>query len=250
MTVSSIEFLGLPGSGKSHSENALFVRLRGRGINVYRFRVLADYFRVERHNSPAYLRSWQTLRKLGFSAPFFKKPSKFLPELGAELSEFQSILTGIIKRAVPSQVGQENVARWLRSELMAYHAWKESEVSNGSQNLLIADEAFLHRLAGLCASERLEESDIENFLTLRPHFDKAVFLKIETEESIRRKNQPPFQDPSLSHLMVPMRVGTACALNRIWHCLEPSEKIELEVESKADDVAHQIEMKLFNNLAP
>lgn len=244
---SSVEFLGLPGSGKSSAEDALASRLGRRGFWVHRFRDLADFFRVSRLNSPAYFRSLQALRSLGFSPPVYSKATSFLPKLGAKLDEFHSMVPEIVSKAVPTRVGQKNVARWLYSEVMAHHAWNESEVSNLPGHVLLADEAFLHRLAGLCAPERLGESDFLNFIRLRPHFDRAVFLQISPEESMRRKNNPPFQDPGLSHLLFDIRSGTATALSRIWNYLLSDEKLEIEVDSEPDDIARQIEMKLFRN---
>lgn len=242
----SIEFFGLPGSGKSTVEVALMKRLQQSGFRVHRLRVLADRFRSSWRSPKRYWASWYGIRRLGYFPPLYGQTAAFFPSFSADLLKFKISVSDTIERAIPGPVGRTNMELWLRAELFAFHAWKESEVSERDGDILLADEGFLQRLAALYATGSLSKFDLEELLWSRPQFSRAVFLDINPIESLRRKSAPPFGDKSLHNEIEKHRGLFAEGVSEIWEKVAPAQRYQPEMDHGLDDVVSKLESDLFS----
>lgn len=244
LAASSVELFGLPGSGKSSVEAMLTKSLQKSSLRTHSFRTLADFFRYFQDNPYRYRACWRAVRRLGYSPPFFGNPSESFPKLSPQIAHFQEATLDVVGKTIPGRVGRQNMTHWILSELQAFNAWIESGLSEENGNVLIADEAFLQRLAGIYATGALELAEFRSLLDLRPRFSIAVFLRIDTDESIRRKVHPPYHDDSLTHDMWDVRQKTAEGFDYIWESLATVEKISPDVATALRHIVASIESNL------
>lgn len=195
----SLEFVGLPGSGKTSAELLLTKELASRALQVHSFRDFAEYFRKPPLLTGARLSGIRELKRLGLSFDEVKRLNVKDPELSGPLRIYRNNVLRIIESGGLSGLAIRNSLLWLDSELKAFHAWNTRANSNSPGRVLIADEAFTHRSTALFAAGEFNQESLRLNLELRPKFTFVVFLPVGLKESRLRKDGPAFQDESMRH---------------------------------------------------
>lgn len=197
----SIEFTGLPGSGKSAVVEILANKLEQEGYTVYEFRELAEYFRLLFRPTPRRLMlAWRVRKNLG--KEIFSRGNRriFDPDLKLQASRYSSACRAALRCQRLPYRAKLTAFSWRVSELAAYRTWQRSKARQREKVMLLADEAFTHRVISYFGLEPVDPNIIGTYLKHRPPFDAIVLLDQPIEVVTSRKIVFPWNERRLLHI--------------------------------------------------
>ena len=168
----SVEFLGLPASGKSTYSDALTKSFQCRGIPIYSFRGLYQDLSAERHTAS------------GFSMAKFLTWYYFFCFFIRNLSYSLDVCYKVIQMTSVQSVTRIKLLRFFLREGAAYYFYRKRP-SNG---LIISDEGFLHRLIAYGFSQELSNSVVTSYIKKCPLSDIVVIFKQDHNDVKSRRS--------------------------------------------------------------
>ena len=226
----SIEFLGLPGSGKTTLCNNTAKYLESEGANILSHRnfyqILNDYYLLDSKNSSkvkiyrrVYVYSW------------------FLRFARSNLRYVSLCLFSIFNMKVKYSL-KVRFLRWLIKEGAA---WQFFSKLNISHKIVINDEGFIHRAISMGHNSMLSDQYIKKFFGVCPVSDVVIMIDVDWLELLSRRtvSSEPFalifnvqDEKSREYLLSKMNINIKNMIR-----LFPNSRKMIAIDGNVDPIA-------------
>ena len=182
----SIEFIGLPGAGKTTIENLIRKELLRNGYLVFSARNLLVNKAVQRRLMGFMGHIWYRLERASNNR--FTAISKGLEEelfrrFRQEFPEYVDYCYQLIRNSKATIGRQEVMEKWLKKEGGAWIAFEECKDLNW---VYLNDEGFLHRALGYFSEVEISPEAINEYCRLCPQHEWVILVSTSPDTALTR----------------------------------------------------------------
>jgi len=176
----SIEFFGLPGSGKTTLFNIISKYFESIGVTVLSHRnfyqILNDY----------YFPTSEISKNSHKSKNFYRKVYKYSWFLRFTMNNTRYVALCLFS-IFNMKVNFSTKVRFLRWLVKEGAAWEFFSNSNISNKIIINDEGFIHRAVSMAHGSKLSDRYIKKYFRVCPASDTLVILEVDWLKLLSRR---------------------------------------------------------------